>query len=293
MIEKVSLKNMTTNAEVTLDMDNSVYLLESADLGTIDASHHSYKFVNQIGTHVTKSTLNERDIEIVGWVVGDTEEILTAKRKVLNKMINPQQVMRITVKDNYVIDALPKTTVRYSPGYAENNEVMCKFKISAVCPDPLFATKQENKVLAANIKPCFKFPVTIPRTKGIIMGLKQPSLIVNVVNRGTVETGMRIVFKANGTVTNPSLMNVNTQEFIKINKTMQAGEEIVVNTIIGQKGIKGKIANTESNYFRYRDLDSTWLQLDLGDNLFRYDAQTNLSALEVYIYYKDKYLEVE
>ena len=51
------------------------------------------------------------------------------------------------------------------------------------------------------------------------MGYREPSLIVNTNNIGDVKTGMRIEFKALGTVVNPKLVNIETQDFIKINKT--------------------------------------------------------------------------
>ena len=59
--------------------------------------------------------------------------------------------------------------------------------------------------------------------------------IVAIENKGAVPVGMTIVFKANGTLENPSLINVNTQKYFKINKTMRAGEEIRINTMIGEK----------------------------------------------------------
>ena len=43
-------------------------------------------------------------------------------------------------------------------------------------------------------KGSFHFPKIIPANKGIIMGYRQPSLIVNVNNIGDVPTGMRIEF---------------------------------------------------------------------------------------------------
>ena len=74
---------------------------------------------------------------------------------------------------------------------------------------------------------------------------------------------------------------------------MTAGEEIVIDTIIGQKKIEGTLNGLTSNYFKYRDLDSEWLQLQVGTNLFRYDADQNIENLEVYIYFSNKYLEVQ
>ena len=170
---------------------------------------------------------------------------------------------------------------------------MCKFKIDGICPDPLFSEKNESKITAVGTAGKFHFPLIIPKTKGIVMGIRQPSLIFVIENKGSVPVGMKMVLKATGTLTNPSITNVYTQEFFKINKTMQAGEQIVIDTIIGEKTIKGTLHNIESNYFKYRDFDSTWLQLNIGTNLFRYNADTNIGNLEVFIYYNNKYLEVQ
>ena len=128
---------------------------------------------------------------------------------------------------------------------------------------------------------------------GVVFGLRQPSLIVAIDNAGAVSVGMKIVFKANGTLTGPMLIDVETQKYFKVNKTMQAGERIEIDTAIGQKKIQGILNGVKSNYFKYRDLDSEWLQLDVGSNLFRYDADANAGNLEVFIYYSNKYLEVQ
>jgi len=127
---------------------------------------------------------------------------------------------------------------------------------------------------------------------GIIMGLREPSLIVNALNTGNVESGMIIEFKALGTLTNPSILNVETQEFFKVNKSMVAGEIITVNTNVGAKKVIDNLNGVETNILNLIDLDSTFLQLGVGDNLLRYDADTNLDNLEVNIYYNPFYLGV-
>src|SRR5665648_504005 len=42
--------------------------------------------------------------------------------------------------------------------------------------------------------------------------------------------------------------------------------------------------------YNYIDLGSTFLQLDVGDNLMRYDADTGIDNLEVSIYFTPQYL---
>ena len=73
---------------------------------------------------------------------------------------------------------------------------------------------------------------------------------------------------------------------------MVAGEVIKVNTNIGSKKITKVLSGVETNILNYIDLNSVFLQLDVGDNLFRYDAEENLNNLEVSIYYNPYYLGV-
>lgn len=297
MVEGIRLQNVETRAVLTLDMVSTPdFILNSVDWGAVESTHHSFKYVNQIGVYVTGTSLETRSVTIQGWVIAENESLMTIRKTTLNRFFNPQQAVDLFYKD-YVLRFLPNTSVRYSTTIAENNEVVCKFKVEGYCPDPLFAEKTESKITAASTQAMFRFPLVISREPdppgGIVFGLREPSLIVAVTNKGAVNVGMKIVFKASGTLENPSLINVDTQEFFKINKVMQAGEEITVDTIIGEKKIEGLLNGVKGNYFKYRDLDSTWLQLRVGDNLFRYDAEENVDALEVYIYFNNKYLEVQ
>ena len=73
---------------------------------------------------------------------------------------------------------------------------------------------------------------------------------------------------------------------------MKAGERIIVNTNYGQKKIQSTLNGETIDILNYMDLSSTFLQLRTGDNLFRYDADSNLNNLQVNIYYNPKYLGV-
>lgn len=297
MVEGIKLQNVETRSVLTLDMVSTQdFILNSVDWGTVESTHHSYKYVNQIGVYVTGTSLETRSVTIMGWVIANTELQMTKRKSMLNNFFNPQQAVDMFYKD-YVLRFLPNSSVKYSATVAENNEVICKFKMEGYCPDPLFAEREENKIAAASTIGMFHFPLVMTANPkppgGVIFGYRQPSLIVAISNQGSVSVGMRIVFKANGTLENPSIINVNTQKFFKVNKTMQAGEQIIIDTVIGEKKIQGILNGQTSNYFKYRDLDSEWLQLTVGDNLFRYDADSDIGNLEVYIYFNNKYLEVQ
>lgn len=293
MIESLVLTNTVTLQSVLLDKDNSELVLDEADLGTVEGTHHSYKYVSQVGVYIDSTTLEQRVVAISGWVIGNTYDELKANKAVLNKLINPLHMVEVVVQDKYKLDFKPDFSVKYSASYEENNEVLCKFLIQGTCADPMFTTKDKQTALIASIIPKFRFPLVIPQNNGILMGLREPSLLATLNNGGDIDTGLLITFSCTSTVTNPSLLNVDTREFIKINKTMSAGEQIIVSTGSGEKYIKGIVSGEESNYFKYMDLDSTWLQLHTGENILKYDADDNVDGLEVLISFLPKYLEVQ
>lgn len=169
------------------------------------------------------------------------------------------------------------------------------FTVDLICPNPYWTDVELNKQQIALWKGDFHFPLIIPQNKGITMGHREPSLIVNVNNRGQVKTGMIIEFFARGTLKNPSLFNVNTREFLKINKDMAAGEKFIINTNVGRKKILQELNGDTTDILNYLDIvggGDTFLQLDVGDNLFRYNADSNLDNLEVNIYFSPQYLGV-
>lgn len=297
MVENVILRNKQTSALLELDVVNTpFYILDKVGWGQIKGTHHSYKYVNQIGVYVTSTSLETRDVSVSGWIVSNSELHMSQRKSMLNRFVNPQQPIELIYK-NYSLEFLPDRTIKYSATIKENNEVVCKFEIVGLAANPLFKDTNTTNVPIAGMLGMFHFPMMLSAIDNgmptVMMGLRQPSLIVNISNTGSVQTGMNIVFEAAGTVVNPSLINIYTQEQFKINKTLVAGETVVVSTTIGEKKIVGTLNGVSSNYFKYRDLRSSWLQLDTGDNVFKYDADNGIDSLNCTIEYSNKYLEVQ
>lgn len=297
MVERIILKKVKNSEELILDMVSTPeYVLKSVDWGTIKGTHRTYKYVNQVGVTISGTSLETRPVSIEGWIVASSPIRMNILKNKLNSFVNPQDAIDLYY-DKYMIRFIPDETVKYAIDNSENNDAFCKFIITGTCPNPLFTNADENISIFAITEPKFHFPLVISEAlteKGIIFGKRTDSLIANIFNEGAVTSGMRIVFKASGTVVNPKLINVNTQENFILNKTLIAEEEVEINTNIGEKSIKGKIGSSAySNYYMYKDIDSSWLQLDVGDNLFRYDADDGLENLEIFVYYYNKFLEVQ
>ena len=297
MVENIVFKRVDSNEELALSMtDTPFYILNNVDWGVVQGTHHSYKYVNQIGVSITSTSLKERSITVTGWIIADTEEEMDERKQFLNRYFDPRYEIDVMYK-GYFLRFVPDNTVKYGTSEKENNDTIVQFQIKGTCADPLFSEINGSKETIAATIATFHFPLIMSTNlyeRGLVFGYRRPSLTAKVTNKGAVEVGMKIVFKAIGELTNPRLIDVDTREFVAIEKSMVAGEEIVNNKNVSEKSIQGKIGNEDySNYFTYKDLDSTWLQLRLGDNLFRYDADSGLDNLEVYLYFYNKYLEVQ
>jgi len=250
------------------------------------------KGVGQDGTTITDVNLSDRVIQIVGGIKGSSKEEMARYRAKLLKVFNPkvQGWLQYEYGD---IKRRIRCQVENAPAFSKKNKSykQQEFLINLICPNPFWQDIVETKEEVAIWRNALEFPLEIVE-EGIEMGYREPSLIVNIFNEGDVACGMKIQFKALATVVNPSLFNVNTREYFKINRVMEAGEIITVTTHFQNKRVELYKNGVTSNAFNWIDVESTFLQLEVGDNLFRYDADEGIENLEVSIYYTPQYLGV-
>ena len=286
---KLILKSNNKSIEITKDTYYKLVNIEGIEraeleLNLVDNAHYD-------GSFLVSKRIRNRPISITVDYKGLNKEI---ERKKLISFFNPKNKGVLIVNYAETEKAIEYEIEDFNCPLTNIHDDLT-FTVDLICPNPYWTDVELNKKQIALWKGDFHFPLVIPQNKGIIMGHREPSLIVNVTNTGNVKSGMIIEFKAKGTLKNPSLFNVNTREFIKINKSMVAGEKITINTNVGKKKILQELNGVTTDILNYLDIiggGDTFLQLDVGDNLFRYDADSNLDNLEVSIYYNNNYLGV-
>lgn len=277
MVEYLTIKDLNTGTAKHFDVDGDVdYLLYEGciDWGNVSVTHNTFQFPQQIGMYISNTVLGSRDIAINGWIIGDTSEEINGKKMALSLFVNPLHEYHIDV-DGYFIGCKPTSNVTFGKEYSENNEVCVKFLLQFTCAYPLFLLNNAINVDIAGEFGAFHFPLTIPKNNGIIMGYRKQSMFTEMVNNGSIDVGMIITITASGIVDNPELINVNTKERLKINKILEPGEQVIINTNIGERSVIGIKDHTKYNYLRYLDYDSTWLQLVNGQSLFTYKTYDN------------------
>lgn len=256
----------------------------------IDNTIYKTNSMGQHGDTYISQRYEARDITIVGNINSrDKGRVLELRRqaeKILNAELDAKLIY--TYKDFVrVIDC----KVDGRPQF-KSSKVFMQYSIPITCCNPFWREEAEAKKDIAAWVSSWEFDFEIPE-EGIELGYREPSVIVNVYNEGDVKSGMRVEFRAVGTVVNPVLLNVDTQEYLKlIDTTMVAGDVITINTEYGSKGATLTRDGEVIDYFRHIDVDSTFMQLAIGDNVFRYDAESGVTALEATIYHNNKYLGV-
>lgn len=237
------------------------------------------------GVNITGFNIKEKTIAITGAIVSNTKREMQQERAKFVSFLNPNKGSFDFVYEN---DAHKKKLVGNVQriDFKESVSRLQKFQIQVLAPFPFWQEEIERKKEVALWAKDAYFPLVATKEKPIVFGHRVSNLICNVFNPGDVETGMRIQLKALATVVNPSVLNIYTHDFIKIMQTLEKGDVLEITTYANNKRVViNKADGTTKNVFNWITLDSEFLQLAVGDNLFRYDAESGLDNLEMTIYY--------
>ncbi|RPJ97294.1 phage tail family protein [Rummeliibacillus sp. TYF005] len=287
-----------TNASgESIEFGRHFRLYEDINLSGLKADV-SYSESANDGSSYQRTRLDVRDINVPFFINRTVEgnEWIEERRQEAYRVLNPKKnPMRLdfTTKsgESYFLNAELTASPDFPTGFENSNYRWQKSLLQFTCSDPYLYEKDETLVQIATWIPAFEFALEIP-TDGIEMGYRSPSLIANVFNGGQEDSGMIIKFKANGTLSTPSLVNVNTYEEFKLNMDLVGGDIVEVSTYKGKKYAYLTRNNIKISVFGKVDLDSKFLQLETGDNLFRYDAKSGVDNLEVSMYFANKFVGV-
>lgn len=248
--------------------------------------------MGQHGDTYAGNRIEPREIEIEGKIRDADKDTQLRLRRDALKILNPELDGKLVYQYGDFMRTIGAKVLK-SPRFTHEG-LSEEFEIRFMCLNPFWEEETSQRVEIASWIGVWEFPCDIEQddAEDMIFGYREESLIVPIYNAGHIATGMKIAFKALGSLTNPQLLNINTREFIKINTEMIAGDVITVDTSYGNKSVTLTRNGVDSNIYRYLDTDSTFMQMDVGDNVFRYAADTGETNLEAVIFFTQKYLGV-
>lgn len=260
-------------------------------LGICDGFHEVIGTVNTIGsaygvgTKWNGTSIGERDLTIKGTITENVQE----NRLLLFDMFPQNSEGTLYYYEGEIERKITclveKVTIPEKGTYTRD------FSISLVCPNPRFSDLFATILSMATWSPSFKFALKIPENKGIKFGTKNTTSMGTAENTTEIDYGMTITFKANDIVENPYLFNINTRNIIQIEKTLSAGDKIIITTHIDNKNVIfiNGLTGEEENINYLMMYGSKYLQIPSGINTFRSGADSGEDNLETTIEFLPEY----
>ena len=291
----------------TLKLEN-----ESGGVITLTEDQNKYQVIGIEGLNPPKSNIFHTEVSGM-----DGSKMLSSKLETRNIVITVKingnvEKNRINLynyaKSKHYCKVWYKNGMRdvYIEGWVESNECNLfseseQMQISIICPDPYFQSAHEIVTDVSMVLGAFEFPFAYG-SKGIEhntitddaidFSIYMEDRIVNIINDGEEETGINVKITATGSVTNPTIYNVDTREYFKLNIGLIDGDILSIDTNRGHKSVKLSRGVDTTNVINKVIRNSTWLQLNKGDNLITYDADEGVSDMLVIFTHRSKYQAV-
>ena len=265
-----------------LDLTNNAdFLLTGCDgltAANIDISSTS------LGTHDGDIVNNTRALPrgiVLYLTIRQSANVETAKRNVLSVVKPKHSGILRWVQDGRSVDISgiveAVTMARFVRGVV--------LQISLHCPQPYWEDTAYVITQIQEIVKLHHFSVAFPQSSGVVFGKYDLNMTRSIINDGDAEIGAVITIIATGNVTNPLLQRADGA-FFGVNETLEAGESIVISTVKGKKTVTKNGANIIHKVLP----GSTWLQLDVGENILTISEAGGTRNMYFSFEYRQKYV---
>lgn len=173
------------------------------------------------------------------------------------------------------------------------------FSWTILCPMPYLMSEDDFGQDIANIEPRFGFPLYsctsatgaakgVANANGFIWSAYSFARTVEIANDGDVDTYCRAVLIANGSVTNPEI--INGKNFVRVIDTLSEGDVIEIDLVKRPP----TVTKNGENIIQRTDRASSFsgMALSVGMNTLQYNADDGSANLSVALYYNKRYLGV-
>lgn len=262
------------------------YLITSlTGISEVEAETQGQKSPGQDGDTYIDSLLEPRFPTLEGVIVESNLMKIKEYRSQILRVCNPKYGLgKLTleldgdIKEiDAVLDGVPVFPERKDASRVQTFMIVWK------CPNPYWQDVNPTNIKLEDYVANFSFPFSFPVTFSIRGDSR------TIVNSGHVPTPIKVTFRGNSV--NPKITKNNTGEFIKVNRTIPEGYNLVITTDFNNKSVKIIAPDgVESNAMGYIDLDSTFFDLDVGENHLSFITEGGKP--EVFIEYRNLFIGV-
>lgn len=272
----LKLNNLDNGSLINFSPTYNWWITEAEGMDALGIELSESQGINQVGTTVLGQSVPSRLITITGTVSGEA----ALYREQLVRTMPPMSNLRLTFDNSLYIDGYPEGTPEYQR-YYRNME----FRFSIRCPYPYWRYTGQEVTELSGMEAMFSFPVNYSDPEYHVFGQRIDEAYKNIDNTGNVPCPFKVTLNAVTALSNPQIIDIETLRYIRIQKDMVAGETITIDATGHMLKITDNIGGVETNAFKYFDTSSTIpFLLNPGQNLIRYDADTNRSGLNATIH---------
>ena len=254
---------------ITFTYNNGFLINKPVGIDTLQVSLSQATGIDQVGTTIQSANVQPRPVTVSGILVG---EFLKNNKEKLLSVVRPDLTAKLYA-DDYYLNVRPTSTPAIDP-----TAKFAKFQFSVLAAYPYWQKDENAKVELSSIGHGFKFPWNI--SKEYFFGKVIEAQFFTIANRGQLPVPFTVTFFARGDCVNPKITSVNTGKFLAINKTLIAGERVVIEITHERTYVTSSV---DGDIRGALSLKSTLNRLDVGDNVLKPEAQEGGNQLEVSI----------
>lgn len=266
--------NLGLNEEIKFDMSGDILLSHIEGLGIPDVTSETTQSPLQDGSDIHGVLLGNRVIRLDATIRAmDRKNLYELRRKIL-RVINPRtynvknekrgELLLFYTNDDktYRIYAHIEDQIDFKERFGNND----KTQIIFTAHDPYLLDEENTKLIIKKFSGGLKFPLKL-KTRFANVGFKRDY-------DNDSDTDIPVKIKYFGPVINPVITNETTGEAIKVNKTLQQGDVLEINTKDGEQTVNIIRENgTTENVFHWIDLEKRdFFKLIIGKNIISYSG---------------------
>lgn len=266
--------------ESVIFSDQPPFILESIEgLAGVDADIQTQKAPYQDGETKIDTLLEPRYITMT---VTISHENIDECRRYLSSVMNPKLEGMLIYEDEFVTRQI-ECTNEHVPRFTDKTQNSHRAIIDLIAPNPYWKSPSITE------EPAFEGLFQFPFEGEFQMGIQRDERII--YNDGDAPAPINVIFY--GPAQTPTIANLTTGEFIKINKSLGENEKLIIDTSDDNKSVYFEDENgNRINVFHWIDLDSTFFKLQVGENEISCMCATSNLSKDFEIYYHKLYIAV-
>lgn len=277
IIKRKFIYKNSQGQELIFGLDSEFLLKTIGGISENNIDLSASRSIGQVGETITGKNVQKKSITIDGIINGNVEINRERLLNIIRPKDNAKLICILNDYESYYLDITPTMTP-----FVSNEDCASDFQFVVNAAYPYWKNTEGSLTRLTGIEPLFRFERNFSGTWKV--GQTIVSEFINVNNPGSETIGVEFVLRARTVLRNINIINVNTLEHFSINYTMQPFEIIRIKTGFNQKSINSSI---NGNIIKHVDLlNSTFLQLSPGDNIFKVIVDENKEGLDIETIYE-------